>query len=170
MERVNLLGLGIFKWHYWLIFESISMLEAWGVCSGIAFRWISLGLSLPTLIQVISLCRQLTIHCLSRCYSSFMSIYGVTRPQGVNVCGLIISITFPRNSVCSSSPWTCHSSFSCDSWRAGAMPIIPFKPGMNLPLTMSWQHLFELRFCPYIHPERMDLQKWNCTLEVVSQF
>ena len=69
-----------------------------------------------------------------------------------------------------SSQWKCPSSFSYASWRAEAGMIIPFRPGMKSRFLVSSQVMFELRSCPYIHPAWMGLQKWNSTLEAVSNF
>ena len=38
-----------------------------------------------TLVQVMAWCRQATSHYLSQCWPRFMSPYGVTRPQGVDL-------------------------------------------------------------------------------------
>ena len=38
-----------------------------------------------TLVQVMALCLQATSHYMSQCWPTFMSPYGVTRPQRVNV-------------------------------------------------------------------------------------
>ena len=46
---------------------------------------LGLGNDKSTLVQVMAWCRQATSHYLSQCWPRFMSPYGVTRPQWVNV-------------------------------------------------------------------------------------
>ena len=52
----------------------------------IAARWISLNTfhDKPTLVQVMAWSRKATSHYLSQCWLSFISPYGVTRPQLLN--------------------------------------------------------------------------------------
>ena len=52
----------------------------------IAVRWMSFVLidDKSTLVQLMAWCRQATSHYQSQCWPSFMSPYGVTRPQWVN--------------------------------------------------------------------------------------
>ena len=51
-----------------------------------ALRWMPRDLTddKSTLVQVMAWCRQATSHYLSQCWPSYMSPYGVTRPQWVN--------------------------------------------------------------------------------------
>ena len=52
-----------------------------------ALRWMPRDLTdvKPTLVQVMAWCRQATSHYLSQCWTRFMSPYGITRPQWVNL-------------------------------------------------------------------------------------
>ena len=51
-----------------------------------ALRWMPWDLTddKSTMVQVMACCRQATSHYLSQCWPSFLSPYGVTRPQWVN--------------------------------------------------------------------------------------
>ena len=47
--------------------------------------WLDLTDEKSTLVLVMAWCRQATSHYLSQCWPRFMSPYGVTRPQWVNI-------------------------------------------------------------------------------------
>ena len=65
----------------------ISVTDGWGISCKIALRWMPLDLTddKSTLVQVMVWCRQATSHYLCQCWPRYMSTYGVTRPQWVNV-------------------------------------------------------------------------------------
>ena len=50
-------------------------------------RWMSMDLTgdESTLVQVMAWCRQATSHYLNQCWLSYMTSYGVTRPQWVKI-------------------------------------------------------------------------------------
>ena len=74
--------LGDFRW---VLFKPIAVIDGWDACCEIALRRISLDLTdKATLVQVMAWCHQATSHYLSQCWPSFLSPYGVTRPQWVN--------------------------------------------------------------------------------------
>ena len=60
---------------------------SWVTSCEIPLSWISLNLTddKSTLVQVMACCRQATSHYLNQCWPRFMSLYGITRPQWVNV-------------------------------------------------------------------------------------
>ena len=71
------------------------MTDGWGISCKIALRWMPLDLTddKSTLIQVMAWCHQATSHYLSQCWPRFMSPYGVTRPQWVEV-SVILNLMF----------------------------------------------------------------------------
>ena len=64
----------------------ILVIDDWCISGEIAIRWIKLDLTddKSTMVQVMAWCRQATIHYLSQCWLSSLSLYGVIRPQWVN--------------------------------------------------------------------------------------
>ena len=88
-------------------FKLIWMTDGCDISSKIALRWTSLDLSddKSTLVQVMAWCRQATSHYLNQCWPRFLPLYGVTRPQWVNIehrtCGSphIIILCLSRNTL-----------------------------------------------------------------------
>ena len=68
-----------------VIFKKILVIDGWGNSCEIALIWMSLDFTddQSTLVQVMAWCHQATSHYLRQCWPSFMSSYGVTRPQWV---------------------------------------------------------------------------------------
>ena len=68
------------------IFKLVLVLGGWGMSCDIAWRWMTLDLNddKSTLIQAMAWCHQATSHYLSQCWPSFMSPYGIARPQWAN--------------------------------------------------------------------------------------
>ena len=62
------------------------MIDGWGISCKITLRWMPLDPTddKSTLYQVMAWCCQATSHYLSQCWPSFISPYGITRPQWVN--------------------------------------------------------------------------------------
>ena len=72
--------------HKLIIFKFISRIDIWSVSCETALRWM---LHAPiddksTLVKVMAYCRQATSHCLTQCWPSCMTPYGVIWPQWVN--------------------------------------------------------------------------------------
>ena len=63
------------------------MTDGCGISCEIARKWMSLDLieDKSTLVQVMAWCRQATSHYLSQCWPRSMSLYGISRPQWVNI-------------------------------------------------------------------------------------
>ena len=84
------------------------MIDGWNISSEIGCRWMPLHLTddKSTLIQIMDWCRQTTSHYLNQCWPSFMSLYGVTRPNVVAIgahhknMAVLISIRFLRDVIC----------------------------------------------------------------------
>ena len=94
----NSLWPGRFWWNFrWVLFKPITVVDGWDTCYEIALRKMSQDLTddKSTLVQVMAWCRQATSHYLNQCWPSFMSPYGVTRPQWVNPQWWPISATLP---------------------------------------------------------------------------
>ena len=90
----NSLALGKFELNFrHVIFKQILVIDGWGISCEIALIWMSLDLTddPSTLVEVMAWCRQATSHYLSQCWPRFMSLYGVTRPQWVNMEVNIVS-------------------------------------------------------------------------------
>ena len=87
---------GKFKWYFrYAIFKWILVIDGWGISCEITLIWLSLDFTDDgsTLVQVMAWCRQATRHCLSQCWPTSLSPYGVTRPQWVNKRGPCASIS-----------------------------------------------------------------------------
>ena len=71
----------------WVILKLTSVTDCWVTSCEIPLSWISLNLTddKSTLVQVMAWCRQATSHYLNKCWPRSMSLYGITRPQWVNV-------------------------------------------------------------------------------------
>ena len=71
----------------YLIFQIISVIDGWAISCELALICMSLDLTdgKSTLDQVMAWWCQATSHYLSQCWPSFLSPYGVTRPQWVNM-------------------------------------------------------------------------------------
>ena len=83
---INSLAPGKLEWHFrYLISQTISVIDGWGISCEIALRRMSLDLTddKSTLVQVMAWCRQAPNHYLSQCWPRSMSPYGVIRPQWV---------------------------------------------------------------------------------------
>ena len=108
----------------WLIFKLISVTDGWGISCKIALRWMPLDLTddESTLVQVMAWCCQATSHYLSQCWPRFMSPYGVTRSQWVNLTWLTkchsskLIQKFLPISICSTSSFTCRRMLSNGTW------------------------------------------------------
>ena len=76
-----------------VIFKQILVIDGWGISCEIAQIWMSLDFTddRSTLVEVMAWCRQATSHYLSQCWPRFMSPYGITRPQWVNMEVNIVS-------------------------------------------------------------------------------
>ena len=79
----------------YLILQTISVNDGWGIACGLALRWMSLDCTddKSTLVQVMAWCRQATSHYLSQCWPRSLSPYGVTRPRWVKT----IPINYPHH-------------------------------------------------------------------------
>ena len=77
-----------------VIFKLISVSDGWGISCKIVLRWKPLDLTddKSTLVQVMAWCRQATSHYLSQRWPRFMSSYGVTRPQWVNMISVAMAL------------------------------------------------------------------------------
>ena len=75
-----------------VIFKQILVIDGWGISCEIALIWITLDFTddQSTLVQVMAWCRLATSHYLCQCWPRSLSPYGVTRPQWVNQCWLVI--------------------------------------------------------------------------------
>ena len=76
------------EWNFrYVIFKKILVIDGWGISCEIAVIWMSLDFTddQSTLVQVIVWCHQATSHYLSQCWPRFLSPYGVTMPQWVNL-------------------------------------------------------------------------------------
>ena len=51
--------------------------------------WLTVTEDQSKLVQVMAWCRQATSHCLSQCWPRSLLLYGVTRPQWVNMISYI---------------------------------------------------------------------------------
>ena len=95
------------------------MTDGWGISCKIALRWMPLDLTndKSTLVQVMAWCRQATSHYLSQCWPRFMSPYGVTRPQWVNLPYVVGLVQDCSNSI-ANTPSYCSLalSYQCVSW------------------------------------------------------
>ena len=60
-----------------------------------ALRWMPRDLTTDksALVQVMAWCHQAASHYLGQCWSRSMLPYGITRPQWVNYCGLLMHMT-----------------------------------------------------------------------------
>ena len=69
------------------IFKLIPQNSNLGACCEIVPRWLQQNLSnvKSTLVQVMAWCRQATSHYLNQCWPRFLTSYGITRPQWVNI-------------------------------------------------------------------------------------
>ena len=69
-----------------VIFKLILVIDGWGISYEVVLTWTPQVLTdeKSTLVQVMAWCRQAISHNLSQCWPSFLSPYGVTRPQWVN--------------------------------------------------------------------------------------
>ena len=67
----------------------------WGFSCKIALRSMSLDATCgkPQLVQVLAWCRQAAKHHPNQCWPSSMSLYGVTRPQWVNILRFVMNIS-----------------------------------------------------------------------------
>ena len=86
--NVNSLAPGKFQWNFrYVIFKQIIVIDGLGISCEIALIWLSLDLTddQSTLVQVMAWCRQATSHYLSQYWPRFLSPYGFTRPQWVNL-------------------------------------------------------------------------------------
>ena len=76
-----------FEWNFrYVNFKQILVIDGWGISCEIALIWMSLEFTdnQSTLVQVMAWCRQATSHCLSHCWPTSLSPYGVTRAEWVN--------------------------------------------------------------------------------------
>ena len=97
----------IYQWNFrYVIFMLILVIDGWCLCCEITHRWIALDLTddKTTLVQVMAWCHQETSHYLSRCWPSFMSWYGVIRPQWVRLYVLQWSLTVILMLLCQTQP------------------------------------------------------------------
>ena len=84
----NSLDPGKFEWHFRYLFVQITLvIDGTCISREISPRWMSLDLTddKSTLVQVMAWCRQATSHYLSQCWPRYLSSYGATRPQWVNL-------------------------------------------------------------------------------------
>ena len=74
------------RYHRYVIFKQISVIDGWGISCEIALIWMSVDFAddQATLVQVMAWCRQATSHYLNQCWPRSLSPYGVTKPQWVN--------------------------------------------------------------------------------------
>ena len=70
------------------------MNHGWGISYEIVLRWMPLDLTddKSALVHVMAWCHQATSHYLSQCWPSFMSPYGVARPQWVKAMRAQLSL------------------------------------------------------------------------------
>ena len=91
---VNCLAHGRFQFNITeAIFKLTSVNDGWGISYKIALRRMPQDLvdGKSTLVQVVALCSQATIHYLSQCWPRSMSPNGVTRPQWVNNIHVLVA-------------------------------------------------------------------------------
>ena len=79
-------------WGIWIKFctynfQTILVVDGWGISCGSAPIWMSLGFTddQSTLVHVMDWCCQTTSHFLSQCWPRSLSPYCVTRPQRVKL-------------------------------------------------------------------------------------
>ena len=96
-----------------MIFKQILAFDGWGISCEIALIWVSLDFTddQSTLVQVMAWYRQATSHYLSQCWPRSLLPYGVTRPQGVNVCSKTIFYAISVVYINSLVPGRCGSDF-----------------------------------------------------------
>ena len=70
-----------------IVLKLISVTDGCDISSKIALRWTSLDLNgdKSTLVQVMAWCHQATRHYLNQCWPRYLSSYGVTSPQWVDI-------------------------------------------------------------------------------------
>ena len=70
-----------------IIFKCLLQSSSLDTRCEIAFGWMPQNITVDwsKLIEVMVWCRQTTNHCLNRCWPRFLSPYGITRPQRVNI-------------------------------------------------------------------------------------
>ena len=88
---LNSLTPGRFELNFrWVIFVLNLVIDVWCISGKVALRWKSLDLTddESTLVQVMAWCRQATSHYPSQYWPRTVSLYGILRPQWVNVCGI----------------------------------------------------------------------------------
>ena len=76
-----------------VIFNLVLLISIFRSCHDNALQWMPKNLTddKSTLIQVMAWCRQATSHYLSQCWLSFLSPYGVTRPQWINTASSYVA-------------------------------------------------------------------------------
>ena len=72
-------------------YKVILLIDGWDISCEIAFRWLCLNHTdeKQTLVHIMAWCHQATRHYLSQCWSRSILPYGVTRPQWVQVFGIL---------------------------------------------------------------------------------
>ena len=75
-----------------VFFKHILPIGVLNISCEIALRRVSQNLidDKTSLVQVMAWCLMAPSHCLSQCWPRLMSLYGITRPQWVNVMGHIM--------------------------------------------------------------------------------
>ena len=80
---INSLTPGKFVWYFWyLIFQTISVIDGLGISCELALIWMPLDLTdeKSPLVQVMAWCRQAKSHYLNQWWPRSLSPYGVTKP------------------------------------------------------------------------------------------
>ena len=101
-----------------VIFKQILVIDGSVISCEIALIWMSLDFTddQSTLVQVMAWCHQAPSHCLSQCWPTSLSPYGITRPQWVNDFQSISPESdnlIHKDPIQSHEIWTCQSRLRC---------------------------------------------------------
>ena len=94
-QGINSLAPGRFEQNFrYVILKLISVTDGLGKIALRLIRWMPQDLTddKSTVVQVMACCRQAISHYLSQCGPRFLSPYGVTRPQWVNLVNLFPTV------------------------------------------------------------------------------
>ena len=118
----------------------------------IALIWLSLDFTddQSTLVQVMAWCRQATSHYLSQCWPSFLSPYGVIRPQWVKSV-LILKVVAWYHQTTDHYLNECHWQQSLHSKSFNRYSVLGTKLGtvclMHYKLQMQRCHIKVMQYC-----------------------
>ena len=133
------------------------MTDGWGISCKIALRWMPLNLTdgKSTLVQVMAWCRQATSHYLSQCWRRFMSPYGVTRSQSVNVTfqGSDYSPLRPASPSPPGSVWTNSAHPATMHTRYDSSPSSETSRVVTIT-SSAWASIWHLEIVPSLCPHR----------------